>query len=108
VRQQTVELHVQAREVDVGIGAPRRGQRRRQVGFLGEEIGGAIAHPPGFDEDMVVSTTSEWLAKWHMGRISLGAAMHDGVMSVRGPSDLVHALSTLGISKFAGVEPAST
>jgi hypothetical protein len=28
-------------------------------------------------------------------------------MSVRGPSDLVHALSTLGISKFAGVEPAS-
>ena len=55
----------------------------------------------------MVETSSEWLAKWHMGRISLGAAMHDGVMSVRGPSDLVHALSTLGISKFAGVEPAS-
>ena len=64
--------------------------------------------PPGFEEDLVVETSSEWLAKWHMGRISLGAAMHDGVMSVRGPSDLVHALSTLGISKFAGVEPAST
>jgi DNA-binding HxlR family transcriptional regulator len=63
--------------------------------------------PPGFEEDLVVSTSSEWLAKWHMGRISLGAAMHDGVMSVRGRSDLIHALSTLGISKFAGVEPAS-
>ncbi len=64
--------------------------------------------PPGFDEDLVVETTSEWLAKWHMGRVSLGAAMHAGAMTVSGPPHLVRALSTLGISKFAGVEPAST
>ena len=57
---------------------------------------------------LVVATTSEWLAKWHMGRVSLGAAMHDGVMRVSGPPHLVRALATLGISKFAAVEPAST
>jgi DNA-binding HxlR family transcriptional regulator len=64
--------------------------------------------PPGFDEDLVVTTTSAWLAKWHMGRISLGAAMHEGVMTVRGPSELVSLLATLGLSRFASVPPAST
>ena len=64
--------------------------------------------PPGFDEDLVVSTSSEWLAKWHMGRISLGDAMHDGLMRVEGPPHLVRALATLGISKFAGVAPATS
>ncbi|HEX5782386.1 MAG TPA: helix-turn-helix domain-containing protein [Solirubrobacteraceae bacterium] len=62
--------------------------------------------PPGYDEDLVVRTTSEWLAKWHMGRISLGDAMHAGLISVQGPRDLVHTLSTLGLSRFADVEPA--
>lgn len=62
--------------------------------------------PPGYDEDLVVRTTSEWLAKWHMGRISLGQAMHAGLISVQGPSELVQTLSTLGLSRFAGVEPA--
>jgi DNA-binding HxlR family transcriptional regulator len=64
--------------------------------------------PPGFDEDLVVSTTSEWLAKWHMGRVSLGEAMHEGLMTVQGPSELVSALGTLGLSRFASVPPAST
>jgi DNA-binding HxlR family transcriptional regulator len=63
--------------------------------------------PPGFDEDLVVTTTSEWLAKWHMGRISLGEAMHEGLMKVQGPSELVRVLATLGLSKFAAVAPAS-
>jgi DNA-binding HxlR family transcriptional regulator len=63
--------------------------------------------PPGFDEDLVVSTTSEWLAKWHMGRVSLGQAMHDGLMTVVGPPDLVRVLAGLGVSKFAGVAPAT-
>jgi DNA-binding HxlR family transcriptional regulator len=62
--------------------------------------------PPGFDEDLVVATSCEWLAKWHMGRISLGQAMHEGLMSVEGPPELVRALATLGLSKFAAVEPA--
>jgi hypothetical protein len=62
--------------------------------------------PPGFDEDLVVATSSEWLAKWRMGRISLGRAMHEGLMTVEGPSELVRALAALGPSKFASVEPA--
>ena len=62
--------------------------------------------PPGYDEDLVVTTNCEWLAKWHMGRISLGQAMHAGLISVEGPSQLVHTLSTLGLSRFADVAPA--
>jgi len=62
--------------------------------------------PPGYDEDLVVRTSSEWLAKWHMGRISLGQAMHEGLMRVEGPPNLVRTLATLGLSKFAAVEPA--
>jgi DNA-binding HxlR family transcriptional regulator len=64
--------------------------------------------PPGFDEDLVVATTSEWLAKWHTGKVSLGQAMHDGVMSVVGPPELVGVLAGLGISKFASVAPATS
>jgi DNA-binding HxlR family transcriptional regulator len=62
--------------------------------------------PPGFDEDLVVTTSQEWLAKWHAGRISLGDAMHEGLMRVEGPPDLVRTLATLGLSKFSAVEPA--
>jgi DNA-binding HxlR family transcriptional regulator len=62
--------------------------------------------PPGFDEDLVVTTSQEWLAKWHAGRIALGDAMHEGLMRVEGPPDLVRTLATLGLSKFSAVEPA--
>ncbi|HEX5617445.1 MAG TPA: helix-turn-helix domain-containing protein [Solirubrobacteraceae bacterium] len=62
--------------------------------------------PPGFHEDLVVATSSEWLAKWHMGRVSLGDAMHEGLMRVEGPPDLVRTLATLGLSKFSAVDPA--
>jgi hypothetical protein len=62
--------------------------------------------PPGFDEDLVVAMSSEWLAKWHMGRISLGQGRHAGLISVEGPRELVQTLSTLGLSRFADVEPA--
>jgi hypothetical protein len=41
-----------------------------------------------------------------MGRISLGRAMHEGLIAVQGPSELVHTLSTLGLSRYADVEPA--
>ena len=44
--------------------------------------------------------SSEWLAKWHMGRISLGQAMHEGLMAVEGPRDLVQTLAGLGLSRF--------
>ena len=75
---------------------------------LSEAESEVCVKPPGFHEDLVVTTASEWLAKWHMGRISLGQAMHEGLMRVNGPSELVRALGSLGLSRFAAVAPAST
>jgi len=63
--------------------------------------------PPGFDPDLIVTTDSEWLAKWHMGRISLGQAMRHGLIEVRGPRRLVHQLATWGLSPFKDIRPAS-
>jgi DNA-binding HxlR family transcriptional regulator len=82
------------------------GPRRRFWVVLEPPESEVCVKPPGFDEDLVVKTSSEWLAKWHMGRISLGDAMHEGLMRVDGPPDLVRTLATLGISKFSAVEPA--
>jgi DNA-binding HxlR family transcriptional regulator len=82
--------------------------RRRFWVVLAPEASEVCVKPPGFDEDLVVTTSSEWLAKWRMGRISLGQAMHEGVMAVQGRSDLVRALDALGRSKFAGVAPATS
>jgi DNA-binding HxlR family transcriptional regulator len=84
----------------------RDGTKRRIWVVLCPPDSEVCVKPPGYDEDLVVTTSSEWLAKWHMGRISLGQAMHAGLMSVQGPGELVHALSTLGLSRFADVEPA--
>jgi DNA-binding HxlR family transcriptional regulator len=81
--------------------------RRRFWVVLSPPDSEVCVKPPGFDEDLVVATSSEWLAKWHMGRISLGQAVHEGVMTVEGPSELVRALATLGLSKFAAVTPAT-
>jgi DNA-binding HxlR family transcriptional regulator len=83
------------------------GQRRRFWVVLEPPDAEVCVRPPGFDEDLVVRTSSEWLAKWHMGRISLGDAMHEGLMTVEGPSQLVNTLATLGLSRFADVAPAS-
>lgn len=62
--------------------------------------------PPGHQEDLIVTTTSEWLAKWHMGWISLSAAQNRRVITVAGVPRLVRALGTLGRSRFADVKPA--
>jgi DNA-binding HxlR family transcriptional regulator len=82
------------------------GPRRRFWVVLEPPESEVCVKPPGYDEDLVVATSSEWLAKWHMGRISLGDAMHEGLMRVEGPPDLVRTLATLGLSKFSAVEPA--
>jgi DNA-binding HxlR family transcriptional regulator len=84
----------------------RDGERRRMWVLLCPPDSEVCVKPPGYHEDLVVTTSCEWLAKWHMGRISLGQAMHEGLISVQGPSDLVHTLSTLGLSRFADIEPA--
>jgi DNA-binding HxlR family transcriptional regulator len=82
------------------------GPRRRFWVVLEPPESEVCVKPPGFDEDLVVKTSSEWLAKWHMGRITLGDAMHEGLMRVEGPPHLVRTLATLGLSKFSAVEPA--
>jgi DNA-binding HxlR family transcriptional regulator len=82
--------------------------RRRFWVLLAPPSSEVCIKPPGFEEDLVVATSSEWLAKWHMGRISLGRAMHEGVMTVQGPSELVRVLATVGLSKFASVTPATS
>jgi hypothetical protein len=60
---------------------------------------------PGRTEDLVVTTTSEWLAKWHMGWISLAAAQRRRVIDVAGPTRLARVLGSLGRSSFADVKP---
>lgn len=52
--------------------------------------------PPGYDEDLVLVTTSEWLTKWHIGRLSLGDALSAGVMQLRAPLQLERMLATMG------------
>lgn len=63
--------------------------------------------PPGYDEDLVVTSDTEWLAKWHMGRVSLGNAMRSRRIEVDGPQRLVREFSRWGgITPFASVTPA--
>jgi DNA-binding HxlR family transcriptional regulator len=83
------------------------GPRRRFWLVLQKEGSEVCVKPPGYDEDLLVTTSSEWLAKWHMGKISLARAMHEGLIEVEGPRALVRRLSRLGLSRFAGVKPAA-
>ncbi len=60
---------------------------------------------PGFEERLVVTATTESLAAWHMGRISMREARARGLIDVLGPPALARALGTWGISPFAGIVP---
>jgi hypothetical protein len=62
--------------------------------------------PPGFEEDVVVETTQRWLGRWYVGEISLRSAMHEGVVSVRGPRPLVRKLASGGGLGRLHPEPA--
>ncbi|HEY1330218.1 MAG TPA: helix-turn-helix domain-containing protein [Actinomycetota bacterium] len=60
--------------------------------------------PPALDEDLVVTASSEWLVKWHMGRISLREARRRGFVTVEGPASVVRALESWGgLSTYADV-----
>lgn len=60
---------------------------------------------PGFETDLVVTTESEWLGKWQMGRISLGEAMHAGLILFEGRQRLVRAFARWGgVSHLGGIE----
>ncbi|HEX2040205.1 MAG TPA: winged helix-turn-helix transcriptional regulator [Acidimicrobiales bacterium] len=63
---------------------------------------------PGGDEDVIVATDVETLARWHMGELTLVQAAENGRMRVVGSSRLVRALQTWGgQSPFKEVKPAS-
>jgi DNA-binding HxlR family transcriptional regulator len=67
------------------------------------------AQDPGFADDLVVRASSRSLAHWHMGRTSLGHALHAGTISVDGPRAAVRMLAGWGgRGPFAQVEPART
>ena len=64
--------------------------------------------PPGFDEDLIVSTTREGLTLWHTGVLTYRQALASGLLRVDGPPRLVRALGTWGgLSRYAAVRPAS-
>lgn len=64
--------------------------------------------PPGFPDDLTVTTEIEWLAKWHMGTMSLGQAMHARKITVDGPRRLVRDLAQWGgVTPFAATTGAT-
>jgi hypothetical protein len=74
------------------------GGRPRERYWLLLDRGGAevCAKPPGEDDDAVVTTTPEWLAKRHLGDLTLGHAMRRGLIQVHGPRTLVQRLAAMG------------
>ena len=60
---------------------------------------------PGFEERLVVTTTANWLARWHMGHISLADAQERRLIDVAGPPALIRSMATWGLSPFAEVKP---
>jgi DNA-binding HxlR family transcriptional regulator len=62
--------------------------------------------PPGYDEDLVVTTVAEWLLHWHMGQVSLGQGLRERRVEVVGPRRLVATLASWGgQSSFASAAP---
>jgi len=61
---------------------------------LTQRTAGHQALQPG--DDLVVTTTSEWLAKWHTGRTSVGESMKAGVVTFDGPLELARRVAGWG------------
>jgi DNA-binding HxlR family transcriptional regulator len=51
---------------------------------------------PGHDEDLVVTTDPEWLARWVLGDLTLAQGLKAGTVEVTGPRRLVRTLGHLG------------
>lgn len=62
---------------------------------------------PGGDEDVIIATDVETLARWHMGELTLSQATDNGGMRVVGAPRLLRALQTWGgQTPFKDVHPA--
>jgi hypothetical protein len=60
--------------------------------------------PPGFEEDGVVTTDTQWLVRWHNGTVSLATAQKAGAMAVAAPRWLARTLGEWGrLSPYAGI-----
>ncbi len=63
---------------------------------------------PGFDLDLFVTADTLALHRIWVGRLTFASALHDGLVQVDGPTDLVRALPNwLALSSYAPVQPAS-
>jgi DNA-binding HxlR family transcriptional regulator len=61
---------------------------------------------PGYEENLIVQTSCEWLAKWHTGQLTLGQAIRSGVITVSGRRELIRTLAGWGgLSRFAHIPP---
>src|SRR4029079_3033765 len=49
--------------------------------------------PPVFDDDLVVTTDADWLARWALGEVSLGQGMKARRVETTGPRHLVRTLA---------------
>jgi DNA-binding HxlR family transcriptional regulator len=52
--------------------------------------------PPGYDEDLIVRTAADWLARWYTGEVSLGQGLHERRVDVTGPAPLIGTLADWG------------
>jgi len=85
----------------------RDGPKRRFWLILQRPEAEVCLKPPGFEEDLVVTTDVETLTKWHMGWTSLDDARRAGRFVLEGPRELVRAFPSWNwLSRFAEVRPA--
>lgn len=59
--------------------------------------------PPGYDEDAVVLTDPEWLARWRLGEYSLPAGVRDARVTVQGPRAMLRTLEEWARQSHASV-----
>lgn len=64
--------------------------------------------PPGAVEDLVVTTDTVWLIRWHSGKVTLAAALRSGHFRIDGTPALVRAFGRWdGLSPYAHIRPAA-
>jgi DNA-binding HxlR family transcriptional regulator len=86
----------------------RDGPHRRFWLLLDRPHAEVCAKPPGFDEDLVVETTQEWLTRWFVGEIPLTTATRRGLMVIHGPRALQRKLASWGgLGRIAPAPPLS-
>ena len=81
---------------------------RRPLWILAQTGGAEVcARHPGFDEDLVVTTDRETLARWHAGSLSYREARAGDRLRVEGRPHLVRTFPQwVPLSIFSGVKPA--